>query len=67
MKESFRNGRDNNRKRPSFIGMIYQVVSNYLRTSIRSISFIFCLIPAAIHADSARPVSATDAFATAQR
>ena len=40
-------------------------MSNYLRTSIRSISFIFCLIPAAIHADSARPVSATDAFATA--
>ena len=39
-------------------------MSNYLRTSIRSISFIVCLIPAAIHADSARPVSATDAFAT---
>ena len=45
--------------------MIYQVVSSYLRTSIRSISFVFCLIPAAIHTDSARPVNATDAFATA--
>ena len=40
-------------------------MSPYLRTSIRSISFIVCLIAAAIHADSARPVSTTDAFATA--
>ncbi len=40
-------------------------MSPYLRTSIRSISFILSLIPAAIHADSARPVSTSDAFATA--
>ena len=40
-------------------------MSPYIRTSIRSVSFILSLIPAAIHADSARPISATDAFATA--
>jgi len=40
-------------------------VSPYIRTSIRSVSLILSLIPAAIHADSARPVSATDPVTTA--
>ena len=40
-------------------------MSPYIRTSIRSVSFILTLIPAAIHANSARPVSTTDAFASA--
>jgi len=40
-------------------------VSSFIRTSIRSVSFILSLVPAAIHADSARPVSATDAVTTA--
>jgi hypothetical protein len=36
-------------------------VSNCIHTSIRSVAFILCLIPAAIHADSARPAGAPDA------
>ena len=40
-------------------------MSPYIRTSIRSVSLILSLIPAAIHADSARPVSATDPVTTA--
>ncbi len=39
-------------------------MSNGIRTSIRSVSFILCLIPAATHADSARLVSAPDAVTT---
>jgi hypothetical protein len=39
-------------------------VSNCIRTSIRSISFILCLIPAATHADSPRPVSAPETGTT---
>jgi len=44
--------------------MIYQVVSHYIRTSIRVVSFILCLTAAATHADSAYPV-APDAVTTA--
>ncbi|MGB6773430.1 MAG: hypothetical protein WBE45_03580 [Terriglobales bacterium] len=44
--------------------MIYQIVSQHICASIRSTSFILCLIPAAIHAVSARPVSAPDAVTT---
>lgn len=40
-------------------------MSHYIRTSIRSVSFILCLIPAVTHANSARPVSALDAATTA--
>jgi len=39
-------------------------VSHSIRASIRSVSFILCLIPAAIRAGSARPVSAPDAVTT---
>jgi hypothetical protein len=39
-------------------------VSPYIRASIRSVSFILCLILAAICAASAYPVSASGAFAT---
>jgi len=39
-------------------------VNHYIRTSIRSVSFVLCLIPAATHAGSARPVSAPDAVTT---
>ncbi len=41
-----------------------QIVSNCIHTSIRSVAFILCLIPAAIHADSARPAGAPDAVTT---
>jgi hypothetical protein len=37
----------------------------YIRTSIRVVSFILCLIAAATHADSARPVGAPDAVTSA--
>ncbi len=40
-------------------------MSHSIRTSIRIVSFILCLISAATHADSALPVSASDAVATA--
>jgi pimeloyl-ACP methyl ester carboxylesterase len=40
-------------------------VSRSIRTSIRSVSFILCLIPAAIHAGPTGPVSAPDAVTTA--
>ncbi len=39
-------------------------MSNCIRTSIRSVAFVLCLIPAAIHADSARPAGAPDAVTT---
>jgi pimeloyl-ACP methyl ester carboxylesterase len=39
-------------------------VSHYIRTSIRGAWLILCLIPAAAHAGSARPVAATNALAT---
>jgi hypothetical protein len=45
--------------------MIYWVVSHYIRTSIRIVSFILCLIPAVTHAGSACPVSAPNAVTTA--
>jgi hypothetical protein len=37
---------------------------NCIRASIHNVSFILCLITAATHADSARPVSAPDAVTT---
>jgi len=40
-------------------------VSNRIRTSIRRVSLILCLIPAATHADSPHPVSAPDTVTTA--
>lgn len=45
--------------------MIYQIVSRHIRSSIRGVSFILCLIPAAIHTVSARPASGRDAVTTA--
>ncbi len=40
-------------------------MSNGIRTSIRCVSFVLCLIPAAIHADSAHPASAPDPVTSA--
>jgi hypothetical protein len=40
-------------------------VSHYIRTSIRIVSFILCLIPTVTRAGSARPVSARPAVTTA--
>jgi hypothetical protein len=45
--------------------MIHWIVSHRIRFSIRSISFIFCLVLAAIHAGSARPDPAADAVTPA--
>lgn len=45
--------------------MIPQVVSHSIRTSIRIVAFVLCLLPAATHADAATPVSTPDAVATA--
>lgn len=45
--------------------MIHWIVSHYIRASIRSVSIILCLFPAAAHAGSPRPVSAPDAVTTA--
>jgi hypothetical protein len=39
-------------------------VSHYIRASIRIVSFILCLISAAVHAAAASPVSAPDAVTT---
>jgi hypothetical protein len=39
-------------------------VGNWIRTSIRSVSFILCLIPAPTRAGSARPVSVPDPVTT---
>jgi hypothetical protein len=44
--------------------MIYWIVSHFIHASIRSVSFILCLIPAATPAGSARPVSSPDAVTT---
>src|SRR5208282_2501497 len=59
-----RHGRDSYRKQPFFVVMIYWIVSHFIHASIRSVSFILCLIPAATPAGSARPVSSPDAVTT---
>ena len=40
-------------------------MGNGIRASIRCVSFILCLVPAAIHAGSVRPVSAPDTVSSA--